>query len=68
MRIKKIENTSNEDVHLDLGEGSQLTLRPGSTFRNVRVENLDQIKDRVKVTSDLGEIREDHSGPVKLFD
>jgi hypothetical protein len=64
MRIKKIENTSNEDVHLDLGEGSQLTLRPGSTFRNVRVENLDQIKD----TSDLGEIREDHSGPVKLFD
>lgn len=68
MRIKVIKNISQEDVQLDLGEGTKMTLSPGASFKNVRVENLDQIKKKVKVTSDLGEIREDHSGPTKLYD
>jgi hypothetical protein len=68
MRIKKIKNVSDKDVQLDVGNGSHLTLQPGASFQNVQVENLDAVKEKVKVTSDLGEIREDHSGPVKLFD
>lgn len=58
MRVKKIENTSNEPVRLNLGKGLNLTLEPGASFSNIRVENLDQVKEKVKVTSDLGEIND----------
>ena len=68
MRVKKIKNKSNEDVQLDVGDGSKLTLSPGSFFSNLRVENLDQIRSKVEVTSDLGEICETHSGKTKLYD
>lgn len=67
MRVKKIKNISEEPVQLKLGKGLYLTLAPGISFMNIRVENLDAVKERVQVTSDLGEIREDHFGPVKLF-
>jgi len=68
MRVKKIKNKSNEDVQLNVGDGSKLTLSPGSSFNNLRVENLDQIRSKVEITSDLGEICETNSGPVKLYD
>jgi len=68
MRIKQIENISQEDVQLNLGNGSTLTLQPGASFNNVKVENLDQIKEKVKVTSDLGEIRENNPITTKLYD
>jgi len=68
MRVKQIENISQENVQLNLGSGIKLTLEPGASFKNIRVENLDKIKNKVKVTSDLGEICEDHSGSVRLYD
>jgi len=68
MRIKKIKNTSQENVILELGEGSTLSLPPGRSFQNVRVTNLDQIKDKVEVSSDLGEIRADNRNSHKLYD
>jgi len=68
MRVKKIKNKSNEDVQLDVGDGSKLTLSPGSSFKNLRVENLDQIRSKVEVTSDLGEILETNNSKTKLFD
>lgn len=68
MRIKKIENISQEDVQLDLGQGTNLTLKPGVTFKNIRVENLNSVKEKVKVISDLGEINENHSNTNKLYD
>lgn len=68
MRVKTIKNRSNEDVQLDVGNGSMLTLSPGDSFKNIQVENLDQIKSRVDVTSDLGEIGESIKHTTKLFD
>ena len=68
MRIKTIENISEEAVQLDLEDGSKLTLAPKNTFKNLRVKNVPNIKDKVRVVSDLGEINENHSGPVKLYD
>ena len=68
MRVKKIKNKSNEDVQLDVGDGSKLTLSPGSSFNNLRVENINQIRSKVEVTSDLGEILETTNSKTKLFD
>jgi len=68
MIIKNIENISNESIQLSVGNGSTLTLDPGASFKNVEVENLDQIKEKVKVISDLGEIRENNPITTKLYD
>jgi hypothetical protein len=68
MRIKKIENTCDEDVQLDLEGGGTLTLVPGTSFKNLRVRNLDEIKFKVKVSLDLGEINESDPRSAKLFD
>jgi len=68
MRIKKIKNKSAENVVLELGEGSSLSLPPGRSFQNIKVNNLDKIKDKVDVVSDLGEINENHPNKTRLYD
>ena len=67
MNIKNIKNISDESIQLNVGNGANLTLDPGASFQNVKVDNLDQIKEKVKVTSDLGEIRETPSTKSKLY-
>ena len=70
MKVKSIKNISNEDVKLELDNtpGCILTLLPGRKFENIHVYNLDEIRDKVQVTSDLGEIVETSKNPTRLLD
>lgn len=66
MRIKKIKNISNLTAVLDLGEGSFLHLPSGQEIKNVRVENVDELRHCCDITSDLGEIQERRTGKTRL--
>jgi len=68
VRVKKIENVSKESVQVELEDGSKLDMLPGARFENLRIKNVFEIKDKVKLTSDLGEINENCPGPIKLYD
>lgn len=70
MKTKKIKNISDKEVKIELDEikGCTLTLLPGREFENLHVYNLDEIKDKVQVTLDLGEISESTQNKTRLFD
>jgi hypothetical protein len=53
---KKIENTSNHDVTLVHEDGLKQVLSPGHITVNVKVVNLDEIRQDVKITHDLSEV------------
>jgi archaellum component FlaG (FlaF/FlaG flagellin family) len=67
MNVKTIKNISNENVELSVGNGSKLTLSPGSSFNNIQVENLNQVKEKVKIVTDLGEVNETNTSKSKLY-
>jgi hypothetical protein len=68
MRAKKIKNTSDSDVIVDLGEGTTVKLPPGQEIKNVRVENVGQLRGQCDVVSDLGEICEHRTDKTRLND
>jgi hypothetical protein len=55
-KMSKIENTSSRDVKIQLSEGPEVTLPPGSTLENANVDNISDLKSRVKVTENLTEV------------
>jgi len=69
MRVKKLRNISNERVVLKFNDGIEISLPSGSEVYNVSVldSSLDEVRDKVAVVADLGEINE-HSNTQKLFD
>lgn len=67
MRVKEIHNISNECVDIDQGKGVVSRLSPGSKINNICVENVEDIRDKVNLTYDLGEVSES-SGRQRLDD
>ena len=53
---KRIENISNHDVTLVHEDGLRQVLSPGHVTANVKVVNLDEIRQDVKITHDLSEV------------
>lgn len=67
MRVKRIENISNEVVNLKHKNGAETTLPPGQTLRDIDITNLSEVQGQVKATHDLTEVSED-SGKTRLDD
>jgi len=67
MKLKKLENTSNQDVCINHKNGAKTTLPPGATLSDVNVINLEEIRGQTKSVVDLGEINED-KGRTRLDD
>ena len=68
MRMKKVKNTSARDVQVELEGGVSMSLPPGAEVKNIRVQNLGEIRDKVEAVSDLGEICEVRTNKTKLLD
>ena len=67
MKLRRIENNSNEDVQLKHKNGAETTLPPGIELRDVDIVNLDEVKGLIKTTVDLTEVSED-LGKMQLRD
>jgi len=67
MKLKKLENTSNQDISIVHKNGAKTTLPPGATLSDVNVINLDEVKGQTKSVVDLSEVNED-KGKVRLND
>lgn len=66
MRLMKLKNASGESVPVR-HSGHVTHLAPGDTMNNVDVDNLDEIREKVTTTHDLGEVNE-HAGNIRLCD
>jgi len=66
MRIRELENNSNEDVELKHKNGTRTTLPPGTKLKNVDIVNLSEIGGRVKIKFDLTEVTGESSGKQRL--
>jgi hypothetical protein len=66
MRVKKIKNVSDHMVKVDLGQGTTVNLPPKQEIQNVRVENVSDLREQCRITSDLGEIVERRTGKNRL--
>jgi len=67
MKLKKLENTSNQDISIAHKNGAKTTLPPGATLSDVDIINLDEVKGQTKSVVDLSEVNED-KGKVRLND
>ena len=67
MRLRKLENISNEDVELQHKNGAKTTLPPGVELKDIDIVNLSEVKGRTKTTIDLTEVNE-NQGKTKLLD
>lgn len=56
MKVRRIENTSEEFVPVRTEEGRNIYLKPGQSVENVRVNNLEEMKGKVKVVHSLNEV------------
>ena len=57
MRLKKIENISNNGVTVQMEDGNSIYLAPKSVAENINVKDITGIQKYLKVLYDLGEIR-----------
>lgn len=67
MKLKTIENNSNEDIELKHKNGAKTILPPGAELRNIDIVNLDEVKGGTKTTIDLTEVTESQ-GKTRLDD
>jgi len=69
MKVKRIQNVSNQKILLECKEGIEINLPPGAVVFDVDVvtDCINKIKDKVLIVTDLGEINE-HNYTRKLFD
>ena len=67
MRLKKIENNSNEDVELKHKNGAKTTLPPGTELKDIDIVNISEVKGKTKTIVDLTEVKDDQ-GKQKLYD
>jgi len=64
-RVSKIENTSKNNVNVELKGGIQITLKPRTALHNVEITNIGCLTGKVKVTEDLSEIQM-HGGKTRI--
>lgn len=67
MRVKRIENISNEDVNINHKNGAKTVLPPGGVLHDIDITNLSEVQGRVKAKHDLTEVVEDQ-GKMRLDD
>lgn len=67
IKIKKLKNISESLIQLRLTDGFISLVPPGGTIEDIQITNLDEIKDSVSVTMDLGEVNESQN-KTKLLD
>lgn len=55
MRVKKLQNVSDENIDLRLVNGAEVTL-PSATMQNVDVVEVESLKGKVDFIQDLTEV------------
>ena len=66
MRAKRLKNTSDGEVTLEHKSGVKSILPPGAEVTDVDVTNEKELRGKVHLVADLGEIRE-HSNKTRLL-
>lgn len=56
MRVTRLQNTSNENLNVQLVNGATIVLEPNTGLVNSDVANVDSLRGKVKVTQDLTEV------------
>jgi hypothetical protein len=56
MRVKKLQNVSDENIDLRLVNGAEVTLPPSATMQNVDVVEVESLKGKVDFIQDLTEV------------
>jgi len=56
MKVRKLENISDDDVVVTLEDGNSVRLRAGGVLEDVRVRDLTDLQEFVKVERDLTEV------------
>jgi hypothetical protein len=56
MRVKKLQNVSDENIDLRLVNGAEVTLPPSAIMQNVDVVEVESLKGKVDFTQDLTEV------------
>lgn len=56
MRVKKLQNVSDENIDLRLVNGAEVTLPPSATMQNVDVAEVESLKGKVDFIQDLTEV------------
>lgn len=66
MRIKRLTNTSEEEITLEHKDGVKSILPPKAEVTNVEITNENELRGKVHLVADLGEIC-GHSNKTKLY-
>jgi hypothetical protein len=56
MRVKKLQNVSDENIDLRLVNGAEVTLPPSAIMQNVDVVEVESLKGKVDFIQDLTEV------------
>lgn len=67
MKLKLIKNISNDVISLKIKNGYFLKLHPDGVLEDIDVTNVEELRDKIDITSDLTEVTEP-TGMTKLRD
>jgi hypothetical protein len=56
MRVKLIENKSDDPMNVNCYGGTSVMLLPGQSAKDLDVSNIDEVVSRAKITYDLTEV------------
>ena len=56
MRVTRLQNTSKENLNVQLVNGATVVLEPDTGLVNSDVANVESLRGKVKVTEDLTEV------------
>ena len=56
MNVRKIKNTSENEIGVQVDERTTIYLKPGVAIKDIQVKNMNAIKDHVNVEYDLSEV------------
>ena len=66
MNVRKIKNTSENDVAIQVDERTTIVIKPGMELKDTDVKNMDSIRKFVNVEYDLSEVTPLKEGRQKL--
>lgn len=66
MNVRKIKNTSESDIAVQVDERTTIVIKPGMELKDMNVRNMDAIRKFVNVEYDLSEINPIREGRQQL--
>lgn len=66
MNVRKIKNTSETDIAVQVDERTTIVIKPGMELKDMNVRNMDSIRKFVDVEYDLSEINPIREGRQQL--